>query len=276
MKEVVTQYSKYNGLGNDFLVRLLQSEDDLTSSDDVRRLCDRRYGFGADGVIETFVKELGGAYMHLVNSDGSIAEMSGNGVRCLIHHLVRVRAMEAKDAVTLDTLAGPRRVQALGFVAPQVLLSSVEMPRAKVTAQEVLGVKGYLVDVGNPHFVIECKDISELRSQPLSKIGPELEGAFEGGANIEWVYLESHSKVHLRVWERGAGETLACGTGSVASYTALSEVAALDKRVEILNPGGSLWVSGGDGLSDAETLWLEGPSVYVGDIYAPDSSVGHL
>ncbi len=236
----------------------------LSSGDHVKALCDRRFGFGADGVIESFLGESGLPYMHLVNSDGSIAEMSGNGLRCLIHHLVRVGILEISSQSKVETMAGERRFQSLGYETQNTFISKVQMPKASAKDMEIEGFKGSFVDVGNPHFVILCDSKDHLESLNLLALGPRVEGSFGSGANVEWIYVESPRRVHLRVWERGAGETLACGTGSVASYITLLARDLPVSKVEVVNPGGSLWVQADE---DEEILWLEGSSTYIGDVY---------
>ncbi len=245
------------------MIRWVDDDLSLTAPEKVRMLCDRRFGFGADGVIESFRGQNDRPYMHLVNSDGSIAEMSGNGLRCLVHHLVRLEVLDLYSQSIVDTLAGERRVRSHGYKTPDTLMSEVQMPKASATSMRFEGVDGYSVDVGNPHLVIWCDSKEQLDSLDISLLGPKFESAFDSGVNVEWIYVESSERVRLRVWERGAGETLACGTGSVATYIAVSEREPGLSRVEVLNPGGSLWVHSDP---EDEHLWLEGPSAYIGDV----------
>ena len=252
-------------MGNDFLIRWVEDDLLLTPPEKVQALCDRRFGFGADGVIESFRGQNGRPYMHLVNSDGSSAEMSGNGLRCLIHHLVRLEVLDLYSESTVDTLAGERRVRIHGYETFDTLMSEVQMPKASAQSLNFEDVDGYVIDVGNPHLVIPCESKEQLESLNLQLLGPRYEKVLDSGVNVEWVYIESSERVHLRVWERGAGETLACGTGSVATYIAVSQGHLGVLKVEVLNPGGSLWV-GND--PEGEYLWLEGPSSYIGDVYA--------
>jgi len=234
--------SKHHGLGNDFLV--VAGEIDPTMA---RALCDRRTGIGADGLIGHVDSR-----MTLFNADGSRAEMSGNGIRCL------AQAMAAGADVTLDieTDAGTRRVDVRQVdertVEARVAMGRVTdavAPDLELGAKEVLGAS-----VGNPHVVAIYPD------------RPALDAAADGFAatdrNVEFVVVgPGADELTMRVVERGVGETHACGTGACAAAWAAHRWGAVGERVTVHMPGGSAVVELGD-----DEVHLIGPAVHIADI----------
>jgi len=235
--------TKYVGAGNDFWIQAVAGDPSLVLAH-ARMLLDRREGLGGDGLIAV---ELGGETprMHLCNQDGSPAEMSGNGLRCLGHHLLASGLCEGAEVV-VETLAGPRRYRRLA-VEGRAWQGATEMGVPRVVPDP----QGVRVQVGNPHLVIEVGDAAELEALPISVLGAELQAG--GGVNVEWVALESPSEVRMRVFERGVGETLACGTGSVAVAASLRAAGRVGERVMVWNPGGPLEVR-----FEGESAWLIG------------------
>ncbi len=258
--------TKHHGAGNDFLV--LVDLDDRTAlvPDVVRALCDRRFGVGADGVIRILAGSEGAALtMDLANADGSTAEMSGNGMRCLAQAAVRSGLVTPPD-FTVATLAGVRTVRyeraagggrAVGPDWAWVAMGPARLgpERAPAFAEQ----RACLVDLGNPHLVL-------LGSEPagieVTELGTKLQGEFPGGVNVEFVALgPGPDALTLRVFERGVGETLACGTGSAAAAAAAHRWGLVGAAVEVHNPGGTLRVElGDDGVS------LGGPVAFVADL----------
>ncbi|MGH9265873.1 MAG: diaminopimelate epimerase, partial [Acidimicrobiales bacterium] len=200
---------KYHGLGNDFLVLLDLGDKCPVDAAAVRALCDRHRGVGADGVIrvtlgpERPLERDRGPTMELFNADGSRAEMSGNGIRCLAMAMVDA-GLSGPDMV-VQTDAGPRRV-----TVDDDGWASVEMGMAKIDPKDV-GVA--FVDMGNPHTVVEVEDLTKLR---IARQAAEWQGR-----NVEFVVIgPGRDELSMRVWERGVGETLACGTGACAAAAA--------------------------------------------------------
>ncbi len=261
---------KYHGLGNDFLVALdpsgLPGGEELDAGF-VRLVCDRRRGFGADGVVVARPPRLGGdVAMELRNADGGRAETSGNGLRCLALALLDGGVLTRRD-MTIETDAGRRRCE-VGVRVPhgcaEVL---VEMGPVTVGAEQpapsALGSawRAFAASTGNPHLVLigPCLD-----SVDIEEIGRELEPARAGGQNVEAVALRGRS-IDLLVWERGAGRTQACGSGSVAAAAVARSVGLVDDRVEVRNPGGSVIVH----LHERDHLLeaaLEGPACRIGRV----------
>lgn len=245
--------SKYHGLGNDFLVALEVAGLDAASA---RRLCDRHRGVGADGLV-LGARSGGGLAFRLWNADGSEAEMSGNGMRCLAHAALDAGWIAEGEAVPVETPAGTRRVSIRRAADPRTAWATVGMGRARLEGpQEVCNVEHgrLLVDLGNPHLVVLGPDPARV---DLARLGPELERADGQRRNVELVALGPASgELTMRVWERGVGETLACGTGACAAAVALHHWGRVGSRVTVNQPGGALEVSIGAQLE----VELSGPS----------------
>ncbi len=238
---------KYHGLGNDFLVLIdldgLHPVDGATA----RALCDRHRGVGADGLIRVTVGPTPNAYvMELYNADGGRAEMSGNGIRCLALALVDA-GLEAGPEIAIATDAGPRRV-----VVGAGGAISVDMGSAK--AEPGPG-QSLLVDMGNPHAVVEVQDPYDVDlGRESLRYGRDL--------NLEVVAAgPGPDELTMRVWERGVGETLACGTGACAAAVAAHTWGMVGDRVTVHQPGGAVQVELGD-----HRIVLTGPATWVATV----------
>lgn len=256
--------SKHHALGNDFLVLLDPEDRRPIGAGAARALCDRRRGVGADGLIRVS-PGTGGAdvTMTLRNVDGSLAETSGNGLRCLAQAVTGSGGPDvAAASLVVATGGGQRRVTILSRPDPVTMVATVEMGPAKVVRAEVGGGRRVCeVDLGNPHLVVLAQD--EDGPDTLAALGrayPDrnvqlVAGGPEPGA------------LTVRVWERGVGETLACGSGACAAVAALGDWGALSTtgaEVTVHLPGGDLIVTEGP-----ETMTLTGPTVHVADVEVP-------
>ena len=257
-------FTKHHGAGNDFLV--LVDPDDRVRLDaaEVRALCDRRRGIGADGVIRVGRGSNGADLsMDLRNADGGTAEMSGNGIRCLAQAAVDA-GLVAPPAFTVETAAGVRTVEYRPGPGPGEAWASVDMGSARLGPEETSELwDGPLrrVDVGNPHLVALGSDPAEV---DVASLGPRFEGSVPGGVNVEFIAVGGRrDELVLRVWERGVGETLACGTGSVAAAAAAADWGLVDATVQVHNPGGTLEVVLG---TPSGPVRLAGPVHKVGDV----------
>jgi len=261
--------SKHEGAGNDFIV-VLDPDDALRLTvGQVRLLCDRRRGVGADGIIRVGPGRQGcDLSMELRNADGGTAEMSGNGIRCLAQAAVDA-GLVAPPSFTVATAGGARTVEYTPGEAPGWGRANVDMGPARLgpdQTQEFDDRRARTVDVGNPHLVLLGPDTAGV---DIAELGPKLQAAFSGGINVEWITVGSDPEGELldfRVWERGAGETLACGTGSVAAAAAARSWGAVgsDGPVRVRNPGGVLEVTLGAGAG--ATTYLAGPVRKVADV----------
>jgi diaminopimelate epimerase len=262
--------TKHEGAGNDFLV-VLDPDDSVTLSvAQVRLLADRRRGIGADGIIRVGPGRDGcDVSMQLHNADGSEAEMSGNGIRCLAQAAVDA-GWVTPPRFTVATAAGTRIVDYEAGAADGQASARVDMGAARLgpdQPQEFDDRRVRTVDVGNPHLVLLGPDTAGV---DVAELGPKLQAAFPGGVNVEWITPLSDDDgafLDFRVFERGAGETLACGTGSVAAAAAARSwdaVAASGDVVRVRNPGGMLEVT--LGADDEATTYLAGPVRKVADV----------
>ncbi|MBW4558682.1 MAG: diaminopimelate epimerase [Trichormus sp. ATA11-4-KO1] len=259
------EFTKYHGLGNDFILidNRLSSLPVLTPEQAVK-LCDRHFGIGADGVIFALPGENGTDYtMRIFNSDGSEPEMCGNGIRCLAGFLADLEKLETNQESSqplityrIHTLAGVMTPQIMpdGQVKvdmglPRLLAGEIPTtlgsPDAKVINQP-LAVAGQTWDVtcvsmGNPHCITFVEDVAAI---PLESVGPQFEHhpVFPQRTNTEFIQLVSRDYLKMRVWERGAGITLACGTGACAALVAGVLTGKCDRAATVELPGGSLQI----------------------------------
>jgi diaminopimelate epimerase len=260
--------TKHEGAGNDFLVVLDPDDRIRLSIDTLRLLADRRRGVGADGIIRVGPGRDGcDLSMQLFNADGGEAEMSGNGIRCLAQAAVDA-GLVAPPSFTVTTAAGTRTVEYTPGQRPGWAHARVDMGPARLgpdQPQEFDDRRARTVDVGNPHLVLLGPDTARV---DVAELGPKLQTSFAGGINVEWitpVHDGEGELLDLRVWERGVGETLACGTGSVAAVAAArSWDAVRPGTVRVRNPGGVLEVD--LGADEHATTHLAGPVRKVADI----------
>jgi diaminopimelate epimerase len=262
------QFTKHEGAGNDFLV-VLDPDDTLRlSGDHIRLLCDRHRGVGADGLIRvTRGGDGADLTMQLHNADGGEAEMSGNGIRCLAQAAVDA-GWAFPPCFLVATAAGVRTVTFMAGEVPGWARASVDMGAVTLgpTREPVDGRPAQTADVGNPHLVLVGPGVADV---DLAQRGPEIQAEFPGGINVEWIEPARDADgdfLLLRVWERGAGETLACGTGSVAAAAVARQAGLVTGSgpIRVLNPGGMLEVTLGRG--DLDPSVLAGPVRKVADV----------
>ena len=224
--------TKMHGLGNDYLYSYGAVEDPAGVS---VRLSDRHRGVGADGLILILPSEVADFRMRIFNADGSEAAMCGNGIRC-VGKYVYDKGYTDSTHLTVETRSGIRSLT-LSTRAGKVCAVQVEMGRADVQPPLTLQAGGeeitcIPVSVGNPHAVVFVPDADAV---PLEQLGPLIERhpQFPGGVNAEFVTVTGKNRLRMRVWERGSGVTMACGTGSCASAAAAVAAGYCDPDSEI-------------------------------------------
>ena len=258
-------FTKMQGLGNDYLYVYGEPKDPEALS---RRLSDRHFGPGSDGMIWISPSAAADFRMRIFNADGSEARMCGNGIRC-VGKYVYDKGYTDKTRLRIETLSGIRTLE-LNLSGGRVKTVGVDMGRAAVSEPLALEVNGETVacvpvDMGNPHAVIFVEDAEKA---PLLTLGPALERhpAFPGGVNVEFVQVLAPGRLRMRVWERGSGVTLACGTGACASTAAAAARGYCEagETVSVRLDGGDLQVR----VEADGQVHMTGPAefVYEGEI----------
>ncbi len=256
------RFSKYQGTGNDFVMVLDLDDEQRLKPDEVAALCDRRTGVGADGVIRVVNSDRDDAafFMDYANADGSLAEMCGNGIRC-VGALVHDRGLATGSELDVLTRAGVRHLTLHPRASGSVDRVTVEMGPASFTKASIpmrgpawetflqqpfevgpgLTVTASAVSMGNPHLVLFIDDDPDRFH--VAHIGAALERheLFPEHTNVEFAQVSPHG-VRVRVWERGIGETMACGSGACAVAIAANEAGLAPERVAIAFPGGTVEV----------------------------------
>ncbi len=255
------RFTKMHGLGNDYLYIDCTSAPLPELAELAVSMSDRHFGAGADGLIAVAPGVQGDFTMVMYNADGSQGEMCGNGIRCLGKY-VYDSGLTDRTELTIDTLAGPRRLQLhpgpngiesvtvdMGepFLLPEITLSAAG-----------LEVHGVPVSMGNPHFIVFCPDPAGV---DLLRLGPALERhpLFPNRTNVEFVQANAN-QLNLRVWERGSGETLACGTGACAALAAACTRGLCQDQVQARLPGGTLHLRWDQ---QSRHIYMTGPAVTV-------------
>ncbi len=271
--------SKHQGLGNDFLVLLDMTGTIELDQAEIVALLDRHLGVGADGLMHVTPAEANSpsvAQMVLYNSDGSRAEMSGNGIRCLAQALIDAGAAPL-GSFSIDTDAGVMEIEGHSSWGEPIATITAAIGEPEIFESDLRTIEGIeyravRVDIGNPHLVLiptQEMDTHKFALLDIATLGPKLESEFPGGMNIEWILPDrNRSEMTLRVWERGAGITQACGTGSTASSFVANDLGLIGDTVVVHNPGGDLTVR----IAGA-TCYLTGPAQKVCEIQVTSSQL---
>ncbi len=263
------KFSKLQATGNDFILvdaRTMEGEWSKLA----RAMCDRHFGIGADGLILVQDSTSADLKMRIFNSDGSEAEISGNGLRCFAKYVLEkgvisrmsLRAEQSNRSLTVETLPGVRMVKAymsenkVNRVEVNMGLPQFQPGQIPVTVKvDIIPILDYplvingkeltlsLLSMGNPHTVsFLSRPVADF---PLAEIGPKVEShpMFPRRTNFEVARVLSRGKIEARVWERGVGETLACGSGACAIVVAAQLLDYVEPQVDIMLPGGTLTVS---------------------------------
>ena len=273
-------FSKYQGLGNDFIIFDARSNnlDHLFSNNKdnfIEHLCNRNFGIGADGIIlilesnnKCFVR------MKIYNSDGSEPEMCGNGIRCLIAFLndnneineLSEIPIETKAGLILTSIDGNENIKVnMGepILSPldiptKLLMNSLKVPNGVITLKDqILNV--YAASMGNPHMIVFVNDIEGI---PFQEWGSFLEkhNTFPNDTNVHFVEIIDKSNIKVKVWERGCGPTLACGTGACACLVITSKLGKTLDRANVYLPGGKLEI---EWPNQTGPIFMQGPALKV-------------
>ena len=282
------RFTKMQGAGNDFV--LLEAQGNQQNwSQLAMAMCDRHYGIGADGLLVLLPSDKADFRMRIFNADGSESNVCGNGLRCMVKHFVDGMPVGAKiEEIMVETEAGIRRAKIhhtngkvaqiqTGMGRPGIGRGNIPITLENKTGDSVdiisemgysLNVGGieldlFLVSMGNPHAVYFLRD--PVDDFPLSQFGPQVERHkdFLEGVNFEIANVLDRGLIEARVWERGVGETLACGSGACAISVAAQLLGYVGNQADVKLPGGILDVEW-DGTSE---VFLSGPAetVFIGD-----------
>jgi len=267
------KFTKMHALGNDFILLDLRDQTRNGLEDIAIRLCKRRFGIGADQMLVLRSADKADFSMLIFNADGSEVEMCGNGIRCLAKYIWD-RGLSSKDVLEIETRAGIIRPEKAGGMV------RVDMGRPVLDGREIpVELDGRVVDyplevldrifnvtcvsMGNPHAAIFVEDAEAF---PVELYGPEIEHhpLFPRRTNVEFIQVLNRSEIKMRVWERGAGRTLACGTGASASVVASAIKGLTERNVTVHLEGGDLAIE----WKDDDKVFMTGPAteVFEGDI----------
>ena len=258
-------FTKLQGAGNDFIL-VEAGEISRDWSPMAMTICDRHFGIGADGLLLLEPSDSADFQMQIFNADGSEAEACGNGLRCLVKYIVDTGLVDSEtQEISIETAAGIRKARIYRATGKQAKIQ-IGMGEPKFRAEDIpvviAATEGDLVDInsmlshhlviegrelllnfvsmGNPHAIYFCQHpVSDF---PLSQLGPEVEQhkMFPNRTNFEVANVISRGQLEARVWERGVGETLACGTGACAAAVAAQLLGYIDNKVDVKLPGGTL------------------------------------
>ena len=251
------KFTKMEGLGNDYVyIDCYSKKQEIQNESSLAKfISDRHFGVGADGLILICKSEIADFKMRMFNNDGSEAEMCGNGIRC-VGKFVYDKHLTDKTKITVETLAGIKELQ-LKIKEGKVEKVTVDMGKPILQLEKIpvnaianpitLNVEDKkfeftCVSMGNPHAVTFINDMQEL---DIEKYGPKIEKheIFPNKTNVEWIQIIDREHIIMRVWERGTGETLACGTGACASVVAGIMQQKLNHQVTVRLLGGELEIS---------------------------------
>jgi diaminopimelate epimerase len=275
------KFTKMHGLGNDYVYVNGFAETIADPAAVARKISDRHFGVGGDGLIMILPSDKADVRMRMFNADGSEGEMCGNGVRCVAkyaydHGLTKsnpMRVETGRGVLTLDLVTNNDKVEQVTVNMSEPILSLPDIPvdRDKVVkgAREheyrlSLNQSNELVDavfvsMGNPHAVIFTNDVKAV---DLPRVGPvvELHKAFPRRVNAHWAHVHSRHEITMRTWERGSGITLACGTGACAVLVAAVLTGRADRKALVHLPGGDLTI---EWRESANNVYMTGPATEV-------------
>lgn len=259
------RFTKMHGCGNDYVfVDCVSQPINLDWPRVARILSDRHFGIGSDGLILILPSEKADFRMRMFNADGSEGEMCGNGMRCLAKYVYE-HGLTSKVEFEVETLAGiirPRVLVELGHVKEvEVDMGSPQVGRESTMKLDDACFEYTPVSMGNPHCVIFYTDPGAPEGVDVGALGPRIShaGPFPNGTNVEFARVLGADRIRVRVWERGTGETLACGTGACAVAAAAVHKGLCDRTVTVELRGGTLTVK----LLDNGHAMLRGPAVEV-------------
>jgi diaminopimelate epimerase len=265
----VIPFTKAHACGNDFLIVECRHAGEAGRRETAQRLCARNTGVGADG-IEYFdwTGERSGR-ITLYNADGSVAEISGNGTRCVAAWMAHVKRAGKGDTLTIETEAGVRECRIIAGEDPHFeILSRMGVPTVEARSVTIAGgerVEGAVVSTGNPHFVIFVDNAEFVaHGRAWQVLGDEIcrHGDFPRQTNVEFVHILNPGDIEIRIFERGVGPTTSSGTGTCATSSASMALRGVSRKLSVRAPGGTQQVEWADAASE---ILLTGPATLVAE-----------
>jgi diaminopimelate epimerase len=266
------EFTKMHGLGNDFVVIDSFTQEVQLTPEQVRLIADRHFGIGCDQLLLLEPSDKAGVdvYYLIYNADGGEVSQCGNGARCAAAYL-REKGLVEGDTITAETREGNiiMTLQEDGLVrvnmgVPKLAATEIPLGTKEDADQYKLNLSGTeitfrAVSMGNPHAVIE---VEEVTSAPVLTMGPEVQrqAIFPEGVNVGFMQIVDRAHIKLRVYERGVGETLACGSGACAAVVAGCINSSLNQEVDVELPGGHLVISW---AGQGKPVWMTGPATFV-------------
>jgi diaminopimelate epimerase len=261
-------FKKYHGLGNDYLVIDPNVKDIKLTPQSIRLICDRNFGVGSDGILYGPIEAGDTPELRIFNPDGSEAEKSGNGLRIFAKYLFESKYVDKKN-FNIKTLGGIVEVEIKDDTANLIKINmgkvtflSTEIPvtgKGREIVNEPLEINGVehkvtCLSIGNPHCVIPMAEVSEQKARQL---GPLVENhkMFPNRINMQLLKVIGRENIEIRIWERGAGYTLASGSSSCAAAAAAHKLGLVDRAINVKMPGGNLLIE----IKDNEEIFMTGP-----------------
>lgn len=269
------KFTKMQGLGNDYVYMdaIHQKIENISSL--AQFVSNRHFGIGSDGLILIYESDIADYKMRMFNSDGSEAEMCGNGIRC-VGKFVYDKGLTTKTTITIETLAGIKtlrlntkdgKVDTVEVDMGEPILNPKEIPvisKEEIVKNLILEAqerkfKFTCVSMGNPHAITLVENVEEFDVERYGKI-LEVDKSFPKKANVEFIQIIDKEHIRMRVWERGAGETLSCGTGACATAVACYLNGKTHRKVEVELLGGKLYIEWNE---ENNHVYMTGPAVVV-------------
>ncbi|MCB1531491.1 MAG: diaminopimelate epimerase [Alphaproteobacteria bacterium] len=251
------EFKKMHGRGNDFVILDQRDGREALAPAQIQHICDRHFGVGCDQLIVMEPSEQADLFMRIYNPDASEAEACGNATRCVAHIYM---SEQGREDCTIETLTGVLPARLVGENLVEVDMG------APISIQDTdlgpaMAYEPLLVNMGNPHCVFFVNDAEEIA---IEHLGPTVENdeIFPGGTNVEFAHLQADGSIRVRVWERGAGVTLACGSGACAVFAAAISRGLVQDAADIQMDGGTLSMQF---RAEDEHILMTGPVAYVFD-----------
>jgi diaminopimelate epimerase len=263
MRAMAQRFHKMHGLGNDFVVFDAREEAVAITRPRARAIADRHFGIGCDQLIVIERSDVATARMRIFNADGEEATACGNATRCVATLLGERASIETLGGLLATTSAGASASVDMG--EPRFDWDAIPLALAMDTAALPLGWDGIeplrapmAVNVGNPHIVLFVADVQAINIAPVGSV-IENDPVLPSGANVSFATVEDRQHIRLRVWERGSGATLACGTGACATAACAIRAGLVDSGVTVMLPGGPLVID----WTPGQSLVMNGPAAHV-------------